>query len=140
MEIDWGGSAASVAASATQAGGASSWGGLYGEPKSVYDPCPAGWRVPSGYRNSTTFVLPWSVWSGGSGNTTFYYSYLGAIVYPWMGYRNLYYTSMTAESYHWTASNNGANASFGYCNNSALFNTTNCARYYACAVRCVKEW
>lgn len=144
FESNWPGSAACVAPSATQAGGASSWGGFYGEPKSVYDPCPAGWRVPSCYRNSTTLTSPWGPWAtgGGTSSTTYYYSYYGSNVYPWMGYRNGVgtYSNLQVESYHWTASIASTGAYFGYCNNSTTFSQTNTSRAVGCAVRCVKEW
>lgn len=37
-----------------------SWGGGFRQPKSVYDPCPVGWRVPSGMLTSSTFSSPLS--------------------------------------------------------------------------------
>jgi hypothetical protein len=60
---NWAGCTADSAANYTTRGGMSSWGGEFGESKSIFDPCPAGWRVPSGRKTSSTFVSPWSTWT-----------------------------------------------------------------------------
>jgi hypothetical protein len=57
--INWGGSKGIISPSYTSNGGMSSWSGEFGESKSVYDPCPVGWRIPSGRKLSSTWVSPW---------------------------------------------------------------------------------
>lgn len=49
----------STATTNSSTGGINSWGGEYGQNKSVYDPCPQGWRLPSGKKSSTTYSSPW---------------------------------------------------------------------------------
>lgn len=71
---NWAGSDATQAASYSTAGGLHSWGGEYGDPKSVYDPCPSGWRVPSGRRFSNTWSSPWSSWVSSNSFTVSTYS------------------------------------------------------------------
>ena len=111
--------------------------------KSIYDPCPIGWRVPD-----------WEIWrnagfddhiydknnkgisfSLSSSMTTWYpstgcLSYnLGELVY--LGY---------GEGYYWSASVSTTNGLTLYFNNSGA---VSCPAYdyfsYGCAVRCVKE-
>ncbi len=57
--LNWAGSTATAAAAYTAVGGKDSWAGEYGETKSIYDPCPSGWRVPSGKRLGSTYIAPW---------------------------------------------------------------------------------
>lgn len=51
--LNWYGSTA-VSNNSAATNGSDSWGGEYGQPKSVYDPCPEGWRVPSYKRTSSS--------------------------------------------------------------------------------------
>lgn len=57
---NWAGSTADAVAGSSV--GVHSWGGAAGDSKSVYDPCPAGWRVPSFYNsaNPSSPLDPWS--------------------------------------------------------------------------------
>lgn len=107
-------------------------------PKTVFDPCPAGWRVP-----------PWtgskSPWDGYSSGTFSNHSILlaGIGYYPVLGYR--YYTSGAFEDVstlggYWSASpystfgyNLGV-ASSGNLNPTKSYNRTN-----GLPVRCVKD-
>ena len=84
------------------------------KPKSIYDPCPQGWRVPDGGENN--------VWSNVAKSTSFTYSYdstnkgmdfsnhFGAnpsIWYPTPGYRYGHggtTTDVGRVGYYWTAS------------------------------------
>ncbi len=141
---NWSGSTATAAGSSTV--GISSWGGEYGDSKSVYDPCPAGWRVSSGKKASTTYVSPWSTWTTNTstdGVNTAYAVWASTGYYPLSGYRN----------------NNGTLCSVGYCcyswsapvsylSNAYLMSlyrvdmypVSKGYRYLCFSVRCVKAW
>ena len=85
-----------------------------GTPKSIYDPCPAGWRVPDGGSNG--------VWSKALGSSSsFYYTYdstneginfsgnfgsASTIWYPASGYRNYGDGRLHGDGcgYYWSAS------------------------------------
>lgn len=59
MFANWGGSTATIPADSTSMGGAYSWNSSYGS-KTIYDPCPAGWRVPPLLSGG---ISPWASWS-----------------------------------------------------------------------------
>lgn len=59
---NWTGSTATTASN-----GENSWGGEFNQPKSPYDPCPEGWRVPSGKYKGTVISPPWGSTVTGSG-------------------------------------------------------------------------
>ena len=85
------------------------------QPKSIYDPCPAGWRVPDGGTNG--------VWSKALGSSSsFSHTYnrsnegmnfsgvfgrASTIWYPALGYRDCYDGSLSSagfRGYYWSAS------------------------------------
>jgi len=147
--INWAGSTATVASDYTSIGGMSSWGGESGELKTVYDPCPAGWRVPSGRKASSTFASPWSSWttayttysastyatSTWNNGTTGYYPITG-----YRGYTDGYFRQVGEVGSYWSAS---VLSSFSYhldvLNGSVMPSHTDGYRAYAMAIRCVKE-
>ena len=113
--------------------------------KSIYDPCPAGWRVPDGGSNG--------IWSkAGFDDTTydstnegmsFSISYPSTTWYPASGYRYGYDGSLyvVAEcGYYWSASPGSGNAFILYFDNFGFVDPSSaCGRAHCQAVRCVKE-
>lgn len=141
----WGGSTATVAAAYTSTGGMSSWGGEAYEPKSVYDPCPRGWRVPSGRKTSSAYTSPWSTWSTSSyfsGTINFSLSWGGAN-YPFVGLRensSCIPGGLPNFGYYWSASANAGNANALFMSIDSSLNSANYVRGNALPVRCVQEW
>ena len=152
---NWTGSKATQVAAYSEVGGMNSWGGEYNQQKSVYDPCPYGWRVPSGKKSSSSFVSPWSSWVNspahnvsnyamGSWNngTSGYYPAQGVL--GWSVHTGTTSYIRTGDGiYVWTASlsqntshpyaihiNFGNNMDSGYAGNDASAGF---------AVRCVKD-
>ena len=119
--------------------------------KSIYDPCPAGWRVPDGGRNG--------VWSKASGSplNNFSHTYdssnegmnfsgkFGAnqtIWYPASGWRlddDGSLSSVGDRGYCWSASPNGDYAFRMYFSGGVAFPFYNSYRANGQSVRCVKE-
>ncbi len=130
---NWSGSTATTAGSSI-----SSWGGEYGDSKSVYDPCPAGWRVPSGKKASTTYVSPWSTWTAslsGMGTNTAYALWVSTAYIPLSGRRDYSVGSFSvvgSNDYCWSATVNG--------NTAYALSNLNGYRSYGYSVRCVKAW
>jgi hypothetical protein len=156
--VNWAGSTASGAASATM--GIDSWGGEFGQNKSVYDPCPAGWRVPSG-KASTGFASPWAgmpapkvtptlntdaKWNVATNNN--YANWVGSSKplsgsYPVAGYRNGgdgKFTLVGTAGCYWSSAAIGAT---GYClyfySDFANPASSSYGRGSGFSVRCVKE-
>ena len=121
--------------------------------KSIYDPCPAGWRVPDGGSKG--------VWSKAQGSSSyFYYSYdstnkgvnfsgkfgsASTIWYPASGYRysddgSLYYVVYLGS--YWSASpynNNDADAYYLHFSNDGRVNPSNISsRADGRSVRCLQ--
>jgi hypothetical protein len=132
--------------------GYDSWGGEYGQPKSVYDPCPEGFRVASFKKNSTS---PVSVINGsangvGAYNTTNAYFVVNNngvnMFFQYAGIRNeaggFAYSNGT-EIYMNYATATGPNA-YGTDMYSASPGVINCAvglrRDWGTQVRCVRVW
>jgi len=143
----WAGSTATSTPAQTIVGGMSSWGGEYGEGKSVYDPCPQGWRVPSGRKVSNTFVSPWSTWTTTQNFTASTFAALkwktaNVYFYPAAGIRvyssGALYNVGTYGSC-WGASPNGADGyNLGFSSGFVLPSNPN-NRAGGCRVRCVQE-
>lgn len=117
------------------------WGGaslVTPSAKTVYDPCPQGWRVPA-YKNS---VFPWSGLS--TSGATFNVGYTWATVgfYPAAGYLHedsRLYVDVGSVGYYWCASaTTVSSAAYLYFKSGTISET---ARGRGCgmSVRCVKE-
>ncbi len=120
------------------------WGGASTaapDAKTVFDPCPVGWRVPAWDKSA-------SPWAGITlGNTTWNYGYTfnaPAIgYYPAAGDRdfatgNLLNVGLTGE--YWSASVDGNNAHYWYMDSSGSINSSaSKPRATGMNVRCVKE-
>ncbi|MBP1593355.1 MAG: hypothetical protein H6Q12_373 [Bacteroidetes bacterium] len=120
---------------------ASLWSGGDGttpvDAKSVYDPCPPGWRVPS-------YAATLSPWNGlATTNGTFNGGWIWSTpgYYPAAGYiheSNSAYEDATTVGYYWTATTTSTAAYLMQINSTAI---TQSSRGKACAlsVRCIKE-
>ena len=122
--------------------------------KSIYDPCPAGWRVPDGGSNG--------VWAKACGGTSpFYETYDSTnegmnfsgkfgedsiIWYPAAG--NIVYCSSSSDAVdnvgdsgtYWSATPSGCNACvLLFYDDTRVWQSTNSLRAYGFSVRCVKE-
>jgi hypothetical protein len=147
--LNWAGSTATATATYTTEGGKSSWGGEYGESKSIFDPCPPGWRVPSGRKSSSTWASPWSTWTTTQPITTSTYASLKwnntyDYFYPATGYRiwgegSLYGVGDYGD--YWPASVYDINGyALNFYNNSVSPSAyLDCSRSYGYTVRCVQE-
>ncbi len=137
-------------------------------PKSLYDPCPAGWRVPSKDAFKTLDIAPvdddkplaeaekmygWNLTDSGNGETSFFHasgyrSYLTGVISN-VNYRDEYpYTPKPWVGYYWTAGAGSATATssamyFDLNTSRATINgfkaVTDQKRGNAMQVRCVKE-
>ena len=113
--------------------------------KSIYDPCPAGWRVPDGGSSG--------VWSkAGFADTTydstnegisFSISSPSTTWYPASGYRNRYdggLSSVGFYGYYWSASPGGDDAYFLYfAGNGIVDPSGGSSRADGYSVRCLQE-
>ena len=114
--------------------------------KTVYDPCPEGWRVPTSGSASSS---PWySYYSSDYLSGTFSYgwnwtsSYYGLGCYPAAGYRKYSTGSITSAGtygYYWSASVSGTSTYSLYSGRTSVKPSyTTSYRGNACSVRCVK--
>ncbi len=116
--------------------------------KTVYDPCPYGWRVPT---SGTTNASPWygsaspyktGVWVATGWNWTNAAYHLGW--YPAQG-RRFYnvgtFSYVGGRGYYWTATVSNTNAYYFYfsSNSTQVYPSNADYRAYAFGVRCVKE-
>jgi hypothetical protein len=135
------------------------WGGAsYGNSKTIYDPCPAGWRVPSFYKTSTS-TSPWEYLaysssaftysSGGYGGSfanhgwSFLYNSSSIGYYPAAGYRYagsgaLYYVG--SIGLYWSASSYSGCGFSLYFNSSGVYPASYDYRADGFSVRCVQEF
>jgi hypothetical protein len=124
------------------------WGGDEADkPKTIYDPCPAGWRVPlSGAGNSSPWV-GYGVQTFTTGNTGGYVlpvnnnggSYTQTY-WPAAGYRNNAgaLSALGANGNYWSATFTGTNAYNLYFYSGGTYSNT-FSRAFGLSVRCVKE-
>jgi len=120
--------------------------------KSIYDPCPAGWRVPDGAEGG--------IWSKAKGSSSDYYTRnydstdlgmnfsgdFGAyqnVWYPAAGCR--YYSDGSLSNvgylgYYWSATPFGSNAfSLNFYSNGGVYPSNSNYRAYRFSVRCLQE-
>ena len=122
--------------------------------KGLYDPCPAGYRVPDGGENgfwATALETSSNAWNSAimkwsnSGFTWTLDNEPTAAWYPAVGYRDhdsgaLY--NVGSYGYYWSASpypSSSYNAYYFYFFNGNVYPADNNARSYGCSVRCVRE-
>ena len=111
------------------------WGG--GGTKSIYDPCPDGWRVPkvAVWNGLTNANFPWD--GAVLGNTNSNYG----VFFPAAGHRqaNGNITDVGGNGYYWSASVVGERAQDLYFGRTNPVSPGSNMRGYAYSVRCVKE-
>lgn len=115
-------------------GAANSWNNGTTDYKTVYDPCPAGWRVPK-----------IEVWSGLVRNTNFFYDATAygwfwrensvEAFYPLAGLRTTATTTNLTMGRYWAADDNTSQLAYTASN----FQTPPLNQRIAQALRCVKE-
>jgi hypothetical protein len=109
--------------------------------KTIYDPCPLGWRVP--YYNGK--VSPWGDLSAASGIWNSGYSWAGTSgigYYPAAGQRDAFCTLFDTGScgYYWSASVPSSSLAYSLkISNAEVSCLSNSDRSAAFSVRCVKE-
>ena len=123
--------------------------------KSIYDPCPAGWRVPDGGRNS--------VWAKARGDLGSFFSIYPFTPYDDYGFDFYYYFTATTNwypasgirdnsgeslmyvgryGYYWSASLNLDIVRAAYCmhfSDDGCYSWTSINRVTGLSVRCIKE-
>jgi hypothetical protein len=118
----------------------------HSKPKTIYDPCPSGWRVPVN-SGSLFDTNPWYGFTKENATSSFNsgYSWGTYALYPAAGHRDngsgtLYYTGK--EGSHWSAS---PYSSSSYYASYLVFNSFNAGgggyryRAYGFSVRCTQE-
>ena len=136
------------------------WGGNAESPKTIFDPCPFGWRMPSDYKTSVA-VSPWQKLArsssfftyaaegyGGSFSNGWTYTKDGNVIgfYTITGY--LFYNGtfgVDINGFYWSANPFSYSGDIGYAKGLSFSNTTSTIgatsrSCYGSAVRCVKEW
>jgi hypothetical protein len=113
--------------------------------KTIYDPCPAGWRVPSCAANNNAYG-PWNGLSSSGLSFTSGYAYETNAVYPANGLRNTYETgymgkvwNVGVQGFIWTGSTKNNNGiAYDY---MAGRNAQNAEHYrgHGICVRCARE-
>jgi uncharacterized protein (TIGR02145 family) len=135
------------------------WGGAAaGDAKTIFDPCPAGWRVPSMNKSAITYRSPWEQLaystgaftssSQGYGGTfsnygwSFTYNSVGIGYYPVSG---AFDSSggmlgvVGSNGYYWAASAISYNGYSLSITNSSVSVLGSTQRAYGFSVRCVQE-
>ena len=127
--------------------------GSWDSVKTVYDPCPAGWRVPDGGENGV-----WATAAGTSerfpiyeewtnGGIDFSGKFGESIWYPCGGFLGAFDGNISNPGYvlsYWSVSPNPNNRLEVYClyftsNNKGFFPSSIQTKYYGYSVRCLKE-
>lgn len=117
-----------------------SWGDGCAQPKSIYDPCPDGWRVPHEqvWTGLTLANFTWDATNLGRQSTS------TAGWYPATGNTTGTFSSVGATGYYWTAKPSGGNISssaFTFTNTGLnVPPNVNASRHVGSSVRCVKDW
>lgn len=111
--------------------------------KNLFDPCPAGWRVPDYTRNARTGAPQYSPWWWKAGEnlwtSTTYGRILDGHFYPYTGIRyNESYSTMGRTGRYWAASPNGGTG-LHLLIGSSINPSFSMARLYGFSVRCVQD-
>lgn len=109
--------------------------------KSMYDPCPPGYRVPARNDSKPMFMLDDTGWDYSAANRFRY----GSIVFPVAGYIDCWgatYANVGARSHVWSANNRGETTA--YCmyyrsDKTPKMYASNYSKAKAGSVRCVAE-
>ena len=113
--------------------------------KSIYDPCPAGWRVPDGGSNGIWSKAGFSYTTYDSANRgiSFSISSPSTTWYPASGYRENFIGGLYSVGYSgscWSASHSSYNAYYLFFgSNGSVGPSNNNNRAYGYSVRCLQE-
>ena len=113
------------------------------KPKSIYDPCPAGWRVPDGGSDSVwdKAGIEGSAYDSTVQGVSFDISSSSATWYPASGYRNSFSGELSGSGWYgsyWSASPYEKYAYDMRFSRSSNVEVLYCSRACGCSVRCVK--
>jgi len=114
-------------------------GVLWGTTKTVYDPCPSGWKVAP-LAAFSTWSTSTSTWNSTNLGRTF--TAASGSWYPATGFRvqsSGALSGVGATGYYWSSAISTINASDLAFNSSAVYPATTGNRSNGCAVRCVQE-
>jgi uncharacterized protein (TIGR02145 family) len=126
------------------------WGGenlTTPSDKTIFDPCPAGWRVPA-WKGSQS---PWSSLGdnnistssvGTFANYGVTWTTITAGYWPAAGYRTYsdgFLNRVGSSGFYWSASPNSSNGYYLGFNSSNLYPSNSNGRAHGFSVRCVKE-
>jgi hypothetical protein len=106
--------------------------------KTIFDPCPAGWRVPAWSGSQS----PWSALTTSNFTWGHYGRTYSGSYYPAAGFRNRYDGALFntgSHGYYWSASPYSRYGSNLYFSNGNVFPSNNNFRAYGFSVRCVQE-
>ena len=113
--------------------------------KTIYDPCPAGWRVPPNGPGTTT---PWygitastGTWTPGGSTSPAGYIW-GTSAWPAAGYRGNSYGALNylgSYGFYWSATANGTVAYMMHTLSGGVFPNSVSNRAFGFPVRCVAE-
>ncbi|MDR0658420.1 MAG: fimbrillin family protein [Mediterranea sp.] len=129
------------------------WGGDdEAKPKTIYDPCPAGWRVPL---SGTDTNSPWSGYAAQTYEETIPINERGYVFpvddndgtytqsyWPAAGHRNRITSTLSGQGsngYYWSATFSGTNAYYLAFSNKNINSSGTYYHTYGFSVRCVKE-
>ncbi|MBR0322492.1 MAG: hypothetical protein IIX08_08905 [Bacteroidales bacterium] len=113
--------------------------------KTIYDPCPSGWRVPDGGYNGVWNVAGFSstTYDDTNKGISFSISSPSTTWYPASGYRDYSDCSLSGVGYYgycWSVSPSSNYAYYLYFNNNGHVNPSNINyRAFGQAVRCARE-
>ncbi len=121
--------------------------------KSIYDPCPSGWRVPDGGSNGvwskalgTDSVSDYDLYNSTNEGMNFFgkFGKASTIWYPASGYRDNYSLNFVGDyGHYWSASPSSSDSSRAYCLHIYDYGwvgpSSDSHRAYGRSVRCLKE-
>ncbi len=106
--------------------------------KTIYDPCPAGYRVPVRNEAKPMWAASGTGWDTSEANRYIY----GEHVFPTAGYIDCWgatYSNVGVRSHVWSATNRGETTAYCLYNKNKDFTNSNFMKAKAGSVRCVVE-
>jgi hypothetical protein len=126
------------------------WGGAStSAKKTIFDPCPTGWRIPSYYKSTISSDSPWSGLSTYQASTywsTNGYQWTttpGIGFWPATGFRHPYtglLSNVGSNGVYWTGSTYSYYAYVLYINSGSVSLINLITRGQGSSARCVQEW
>jgi len=114
---------------------------LWGSSKTIYDPCPEGYKVS--YFDSNYAMWKYNVADGWEDNSTYGWFKYGTITFPYAGYASSSSISYAgARAVFWSATYNSIErgyAAYVRADKSPIYNYYSYYKPYLCSVRCVVE-